>query len=171
MLTYAGPNQKENMKMRTLRKRLTCVNRGSSTVDQKANETAIAKVRDRYTQKMQAKGWYWVEELAQETSGDCFSRYELYTTMYKPNIKSETDMIWKAKHVNFTAPLTATIIINMVYDLIVQNPIKGVYPLSLDDLTNLVIDVDSDSNTIELLDRSTGITYALTLAAVHKSTP
>jgi len=77
--------------MRTLRKRLTCANRGNSTVDQEANEIAITKIRDRYIQKMREKGWFWREDLAQETSGNSFFQYELYTTLYKPNPNNSQD--------------------------------------------------------------------------------
>jgi len=79
--------------MKSLRKRLTCVNRSCSL----KNDLAIEKVKSAYINKMESKGWYFNKEAALITSGNCFFYYELYLTLYSPNLKNMGDLNLLAK--------------------------------------------------------------------------
>ena len=60
-------------------------------------------------------------------------------------------------------------LINIIYDLIAQNPIKGFYDISHDDLTELVTEVDSTDMTITF---TTEIeSYQLKLTKTHQFKP
>ena len=59
-------------------------------------------------------------------------------------------------------------IINIVYDLIAQNSIKGAYNLDHERLTDMLKDVDSENSLITLVDDVSKITYQLKLITTHK---
>ena len=61
-------------------------------------------------------------------------------------------------------------LINMIYDLLVDNPVKGVYLLDREDLLNMVDSVDSTDNTITIKPNLTS-TYILKLIHTHESQP
>lgn len=61
--------------MRTITKRLTCVNRGNDT----QNEVAIQKIVDRYVAKMSVRGW----KLVNEFRGNAFLKYESVLELVK----------------------------------------------------------------------------------------
>ncbi len=71
--------------MRLIRKRVTCVNRGDDTKNQKA----IEKVMQNYLKKMEAKGWRLFanpgdeEDAGYISEGNAFFRYERYFTICK----------------------------------------------------------------------------------------
>ena len=73
--------------MRTIRKRLTCVNRN----DGEKNRVAMQSVIDRYVSKMQSKGWYYIPHL-DDTAGNAFWYWEHYLSIFKPNLKSKDDL-------------------------------------------------------------------------------
>ena len=58
-------------------------------------------------------------------------------------------------------------LLNMVYDLIAQNPIKGCYDFDHDDLTAMVTCVDETTNSIEFIDEINKRTFNLTLRHTH----
>ena len=68
--------------MATIRKRLSCVNRGSGIECARKNETAIYKIIDRYLEKMFGRGWL----LDQIYTGDSFLQYEAIIYMYKGGV-------------------------------------------------------------------------------------
>jgi hypothetical protein len=74
--------------MRTLRKRLTCVNRDNC----EKNSEAINKVAARYVEKMRAKGWKYSEQAAYICAGNAMFQYELYLTIYKINENNPEDV-------------------------------------------------------------------------------
>jgi len=65
--------------MRTIRKRLTCVNRGPSVEAHQKNMIAIQKIIDRYVAKMNKKGW----KLGEIFTGDAMFQYEAIVYMTK----------------------------------------------------------------------------------------
>lgn len=65
--------------MRSLRKRLTCVNRGTSSEARIKNDIAIQKVIDRYVGKMNERGW----TLREHFIGDSFFQVEAILYMTK----------------------------------------------------------------------------------------
>ena len=74
--------------MRTLRKRLVTTNRD----DERKNQVAIEKIQKRYVDKMELKGWFFLEDKACITEGNAFFYWERFITLYKPNINSKRDM-------------------------------------------------------------------------------
>lgn len=66
--------------MRTIRKRLTCVNRGN--IDK--NEIAMSRIVERYIEKMNKKRWI----LSEIYTGDCFLKFEAIVYMTKKNYVS-----------------------------------------------------------------------------------
>lgn len=71
--------------MRTMRKRITCVNRSDDT----KNREAIEKVMQRHLKKIEAKGWRLFANPGDEdragyiAEGNAFFRYERYFTICK----------------------------------------------------------------------------------------
>lgn len=63
--------------MRTIYKKLKCINRSDSA----QNKTAIAKVIDRYVKKMAAKGWTLDESYYSD--GNEYFTYIAYIRLYK----------------------------------------------------------------------------------------
>lgn len=61
--------------MRSITKRLTCVNRG----DDSQNNAAMQKIVDRYIAKMSKRGWTLVNEFR----GNCFLKYEAVLELIK----------------------------------------------------------------------------------------
>lgn len=64
--------------MRTIRKRLVCVNRNNHD----KNRCAIGKIQERYLSKMAAKGWELYED-GQITEGNSMFYWERYITIVK----------------------------------------------------------------------------------------
>ena len=62
-----------------IRKRLSCVNRGTGLAAARENGVAIDKIITRYVDKMKVRGW----SLDYVTSGDAFFQYEAYVHMSK----------------------------------------------------------------------------------------
>lgn len=74
--------------MRYLRKNLACVNRH----DQVENDKAIEVIKGRYLKKMNAKGWYYFESVADQAGGDQFFKYVISFCLIKPNPNSSDDL-------------------------------------------------------------------------------
>lgn len=72
-----GASEVRGINMRTITKRLKCVNRG----DTAKNWEAIEKVEARYVAKMQAKGW--VVDESYRCAGNAMFNFELIIRMNK----------------------------------------------------------------------------------------
>jgi len=78
--------------MRSLRKRLTVVNKSDGS-----NEARVDASIERYVAKMEKRGWFFSTASAGLSSGHSFFQYEAYVTIYKPNLKSQRDLDLIAK--------------------------------------------------------------------------
>lgn len=69
--------------MKTLRKRLTCANRGGDLEGCRKNKEAMDKIQSRYVAKMEAKGWSLEDGTGNPTEGNAMFKWERYITLVK----------------------------------------------------------------------------------------